>query len=84
MSKTNSRNFVKIRLYHLRLSCCMKYYLVWVSNPQFKSSKPLTYSYEGVLEDGSIVSVPFRNKTVVGLVETETSKPEFKTKEIDR
>lgn len=60
----------------------MQFYYVWVSSPQFKSSEPLIYNFDGILKVGSIVRVPFRNKTVVGLVDSVTSKPEFPTKSI--
>ncbi len=61
----------------------MHFYLVWVSSPQFQSSKPLTYSYEGVLKNGSIVRVPIRNKSVIALIDSEIDKPDFETKSIE-
>ena len=60
----------------------MRFYLVWVSSPQYKSSSPLTYGFNGQLKNGSIVEVPFRNKKIIGLVDSETAKPDFATKEI--
>jgi primosomal protein N' (replication factor Y) len=60
----------------------MHFYLVWVSSPQFKSSSPLTYSFNGSLKNGSIVKVPFKNTQVIGLVDSETPKPSFPTKDI--
>jgi primosomal protein N' (replication factor Y) len=61
----------------------MRFYLVWVSTPQLQGSKPLTYSYDGNLISGMVVKVPFRNKEVIGLIDTETQKPDFQTKDID-
>lgn len=60
----------------------MHYYLVWVSSPQFQSTKPLTYSYKGILNNGAIVKVPIRDKLVIALIDSETDKPDFDTKDI--
>ncbi|HEY5268511.1 MAG TPA: primosomal protein N' [Candidatus Saccharimonadales bacterium] len=58
------------------------YYDVWVSTKQFRSSSTLTYFSEKKLNPGTIVLVPFRNKTILGLVSVEVSQPKFKSKEI--
>lgn len=68
---------------HINIGALMHYYLVWVSSPQFQSSKPLTYGYDGVLSIGSIVRVPIRNKSVIALVDSEIDKPDFTTKDIE-
>jgi len=58
------------------------YYNVWVNTKQFRSSSTLTYSYGSELIEGTIVLVPFRNKTILGLVEKVVSKPEFEVRPI--
>jgi primosomal protein N' (replication factor Y) len=59
------------------------YYNVWVSTKQFRSSSTLTYSSDIKLKSGSIVSVPFRNKTIIGLVKDRAEAPKFTCKPIN-
>lgn len=58
------------------------YYDVWVNTKQFRSSSTLTYSYDSKLNPGTIIIVPFRNKTILGLVEKAVAKPKFKVRPI--
>ena len=60
----------------------MNYYTIWVCSARYKKNTPLTYSYEGSLNSGQVVIVPFQNTTVMGLVDKATSKPSFKTKPV--
>ena len=60
------------------------YYDIWVSTTQFRSTATLTYSSTENLSQGSIVLVPFRNKTVLGLVKAKTELPKFKVKPVDK
>ncbi len=59
------------------------YYDIWVSTKQFRSSSALTYHSDKKLSAGNIVLVPFRNKTVLGVIKSTTSIPKFNTKPID-
>jgi len=58
------------------------YYDIWVSTKQFRSSSTLTYSSEDKLIPGTIVSVPFRSKIVLGLIKSEVSVPKFTAKPV--
>lgn len=58
------------------------YYDIWVSTKQFRSSSTLTYSSTTKLKIGSIVTVPFRNKTILGLVKRRVVQPSFICKPI--
>lgn len=60
------------------------YYDIWVSTKQFRNSSALTYSSTEKLHEGAIVLVPFRNKIVLGLVKSKSSKPKFKVRPISR
>lgn len=46
----------------------MYYYEIWVGSPKFQGNTPLTYSSEKKLGIGEVVSIPLRNKTVLGFV----------------
>src|SRR4051812_14566677 len=60
----------------------MRYYEVLLADTKYKSSAPLTYSYEGALEVLSVVSVPLRGRNATGFVLAEVSKPSFTVKPI--
>lgn len=53
-----------------------------VADNKYKSSAPLTYSYDGALEVMSVVSVPLRSRVATGFVLAEASKPAFAVKPI--
>lgn len=61
----------------------MKFYSVWVASTSYKSNKPLTYSYNKEnLKTGTIVRVPLRNATVMGLVIGTTTNPGISIKNV--
>jgi primosomal protein N' (replication factor Y) len=60
----------------------MKYYEIWINSLSYKGEEALTYHFDGYLKAGAIVNVPFRNISAMGIVKSDVSKPEFKTKEI--
>lgn len=60
----------------------MRYYEVLIADGRYHSSAPLTYSYDGLLPNLSVVSVPLRTRMVTGFVLGEVSNPPFKVKPI--
>jgi len=60
----------------------MRYYEVLIADGRYHSSAPLTYSFDDLLPNLSVVSVPLRNRTVTGYVLNEVSKPPFGVKPI--
>jgi primosomal protein N' (replication factor Y) len=60
----------------------MRYYEVLIADGRYHSSAPLTYSFEGLLPNLSVVSVPLRNRMVTGFVMGEVAKPSFLVKAI--
>ncbi len=61
----------------------MYYYEVIVNSPSYKGREALTYQSETKLADGSIVQVPLRRATALGIVARSASKPRFATKPIE-
>ncbi|HEY4964726.1 MAG TPA: primosomal protein N' [Candidatus Saccharimonadales bacterium] len=61
----------------------MFYYLVWVRSNRYHSKTPLTYSYKHKLLSGSLIQVKLQSLIVDGFIVGSTTKPRFKTKEID-
>jgi primosomal protein N' (replication factor Y) len=59
-----------------------KYYLVLVASMQFHGQAGLTYCSDQTIAVGSVVSVPLRNRLVLGIIEKKVLKPKFATKEI--
>jgi len=62
----------------------MQYYEVLVADSSYKGTSALTYGYTQNLEIGSIVIVPLKNKTVLGVVSKKVSQPKFKIKPLQR
>jgi primosomal protein N' (replication factor Y) (superfamily II helicase) len=62
----------------------VNYYRVWINSPKFHGNEPLTYSHDGALSVGSIVSVELKNTLVSGLIAGKDSKPSFEVKPISR
>jgi primosomal protein N' (replication factor Y) len=60
----------------------MRYYEVLIADGRYHSSTPLTYSWEELLPNLSVVSVPLRNRMVTGFVINEVTNPPFKVKPI--
>lgn len=62
----------------------MRYYEVMVADSSYKGTSALTYGYSLALPVGSIVSVPLKYKTVLGVVVREVTKPGFAVKPLQR
>ncbi len=62
----------------------MHYYLVGVAKQAVKEQPFLTYSYDEELEIGSIVLVPLRNSSAIGVVFKKVVQPSFKTRPITK
>jgi primosomal protein N' (replication factor Y) len=60
----------------------MRFYFVAVADTAYHKDEPLTYSFETDLSIGTIVEVPIKQKTCVGIVVGASKKPAFKTKAI--
>lgn len=60
------------------------FYKVLVGTAQFHGQEPLTYSSEQLFQPGTIVQVPLRQTTVVGVVVSPDQRPSFKVKPIAR
>ncbi|HLC92021.1 MAG TPA: primosomal protein N' [Candidatus Saccharimonadales bacterium] len=60
----------------------MYYFEVWVTSHLYHGYEALSYSYDKVLESGSLVIVPMRQKNTLAVVLTKTLKPTFNTKQI--
>lgn len=60
----------------------MSYYEIFVADSKYHGDSPLTYSYDGELATGSVVSVPLRGRTVSGFVGGKVKEPDFTTREI--
>lgn len=58
------------------------FYEVYLADSHYHGDKPLTYSYDGELKVGSVVTVPLRNRTITGFVSASAKKPAFATKPI--
>ncbi|MGH7142295.1 MAG: replication restart helicase PriA [Candidatus Saccharimonadales bacterium] len=58
----------------------MIYYHVWVRSPLYRGSEALTYRFKAKLKNGSLVVVPLRKQTVLGVVAKSVAKPSFSTK----
>ncbi|HUD06972.1 MAG TPA: primosomal protein N' [Candidatus Saccharimonadales bacterium] len=59
------------------------YYTVWVTDKRYRGDQPLTYASESKLDLGSIIRVPFRQKTSLGLVVSSVDRPDFELKEVE-
>lgn len=55
---------------------------MFVADSRYRSSAPLTYSYDDHLAPGHIVTVPLRNRPATGFVLGEVDLPSFPTKQI--
>jgi len=62
----------------------MHYMEVIVASAAYHGGEPLTYSSELAVEQGSVVEVPLRSDTVLGVVVKNVLKPSFKVKSIIR
>ncbi len=62
----------------------MYYYFVWVRSSKYHSKTPLTYSFNEKLASGTIVEVELQKEKVNGFISGISSKPRFKTKELNR
>jgi primosomal protein N'' len=60
----------------------MRYVEALVAGAAYHGDEALTYSSADPLSEGSIVTVPLRNKHVLGVVLREVQKPSFAAKEI--
>lgn len=60
----------------------MNYYEVWVRSDKYRGKEALTYAYNSVLAEGSIVTVPLRNQPVLGTVTRKVPKPTFAVKPV--
>lgn len=60
----------------------MDFYEVSVSDIRYQNSETLTYSGKTGIKIGSIVKVPYGNKSITGFVSAIVKKPKFKTKDI--
>lgn len=60
----------------------MFYYDVWVRSGKYKGDKPLTYSSDVKIINGSIVQVELQKEIVNGFVSGSTTKPRFNIKNI--
>src|SRR5581483_7085989 len=60
----------------------MAYYEVFIADAKYHGDTPLTYSDQGELAPGAVVSVPLRGRNVTGFVLKKVQKPAFTTKEI--
>ncbi len=58
------------------------YYSILVASAQFHGHTGLTYYSDHLIKNGSIVSVPLRDRLVLGIVEKKHPKPAFATKPI--
>ncbi len=61
----------------------MEFYKIWVSAINLHGKEPLTYSSSKKLAIGEIVSINLRNKKCLGIVKATSTKPKFKTKDIE-
>lgn len=62
----------------------MYYYEVLVSSQRYHGQGPLTYSFKTDLKPGNIVEVPLKKQLVKGVVIQKVSRPDFKTKPIEK
>ncbi len=60
----------------------MNYYDVIVGAEKHWDSSAFTYSYDGSLQIGQLVNVPFGKKNKTGIVVALVKKPRFKTREL--
>ena len=61
----------------------MYFYYIWVRSNRYHGKDPLTYSSNKKLVLGTIVKVELQKTSVLGVVSAATTKPRFKTKEIE-
>lgn len=62
----------------------MYFYEVFVNSQRYHGLEPLTYSCEEVLNEGTIVAVPFGARSAIGIINQTVKKPDFNTKAIDK
>lgn len=60
----------------------MRYFEVLPADGRYKAGSALTYSYDGDLKLGTVVTIPLQNRMVTGFVVGGVSKPSFATKPI--
>lgn len=60
----------------------MYFYKVWVRSAKFHGNEPLTYYSRHKCQAGTIVTVPLQNNEVLGIVVSDTPKPNFITKQL--
>jgi primosomal protein N' (replication factor Y) (superfamily II helicase) len=60
----------------------MRYYQVAVADPAYHKNGPLTYAFESTLPTGTLITVPVKQKSCIGIVLNEVEKPAFNTKSI--
>jgi primosomal protein N' (replication factor Y) len=60
----------------------MQFYLVGVASKSHRGTEPLTYHSEDNIPLGTVVAVPLRRSTAVGVILQKTAKPNFPTKAI--
>ncbi len=62
----------------------MRFYEVLVASQQYHGHTALTYSSDEALADGTVVVVPLRKQSVLGVVHRQVTKPKFAAKEITK
>ncbi len=60
----------------------MFYYEVLVGDASFHGSKPLTYSYDQKLKIGAVVRISLKDRSALGIIAREVTKPTFTTKPV--
>ena len=62
----------------------MNYYLIAPAKTFHQNDRTLTYASEKSLLPGHIVEIPLGKQSTIGIVSSQTSKPDFETKQILR
>ena len=62
----------------------MNYYLIAPAKTFHQNDRTLTYASEKSLLPGHIVEIPLGKQSAIGIVSSQTSKPDFETKQILR
>lgn len=62
----------------------MRYYEVAVSSGRYHGLAPLTYSHNSSVKVGSLVTVKMKTASVNGIIMSETKKPSYKTRAIEK
>ncbi len=61
----------------------MNYFEVLVASSKYHGDKPLVYSYDGTLKNGSIVIAPLKNQLCPAIVLGRSLKPDYKVKPLE-